>query len=94
MATERLTQNPHLEIIPDHTAGPHYDAIRTILTNTGITNEQAIETLNTSWTLAHEECIQAWNLQAIEDEALLQEEQRLAQEQEDCAQRELELENE
>ena len=40
--------------------------------------------------------MQAWNLQVIEDEAIMQEEQRLAQEQEDqqWAQRELELENE
>ena len=75
MAAERITQNPHLEIIPDH-AGPHYDAIRTILINTGITNDQAIETLNTSWTLSHEEYVQAWNLQVIEDEAILQEERR------------------
>lgn len=73
MAAESITQNPHLEIIPDH-AGPHYDAIRTIPINTGITNEQAIKTLNASWMLSHEECIQAWNLQTIEDKALLQEE--------------------
>ena len=38
MAAERITQNPHLEIVPDH-AGPHYDAIRTILINTSITND-------------------------------------------------------
>jgi len=56
MAAERITQNPHLEAVPDH-AGPFYDAIRTILVNTGITNEQAIETLNASWTLSHEERI-------------------------------------
>ena len=95
MAAERITQNPHLEINPDH-AGPHYDTIRTILINTGITNDQAIEILNASWTLSHEECVQAWNLQVIEDEVILQEERRLAQEQEDQqrAQRELELKNE
>ena len=95
MAAERINQDPHLEVVPDH-AGPHYDAIRTILINSGITNEQAIETLNASWTLSHEEHMQAWNLQVIEDEAIMQEEQRLVQEQEDQqrAQRELELENE
>ena len=58
MAAERITQNPHLEVILDH-AGPHYNAISTIPINTGITNEQAVKTLNVSWTLSHEECIQA-----------------------------------
>ena len=82
MAAERLTQNPHLEIIPDH-AGPYYDDIRTILVSTGITNEQAVGTLNASWTHSHKERIVAWDLQIIEDEALLQEEWCLAQEQED-----------
>ena len=52
MAVEGITQNPHLKIIPDH-AGPHYDAIQTILINTGITNKQAVETLNASWTHSH-----------------------------------------
>ena len=73
MAAERINQDPHLEVIPDH-AGWQYDTIRAILINTGITNEQAIETLNASWTLSHEECMQAWNLQVIEDEAIMQEE--------------------
>ena len=95
MAAERITQNPHLQIIPNH-ARTHYDNLQTILVNTGITNEQAVETLNASWTRSHEECILAWDQQIIEDEAVLQEEQRLTQEQEDQlpAQRELELENE
>lgn len=95
MAAERITQNPHLEALPDH-AGPHYDAIRALLVNTGITDEQAVQTLNTSWTRSHEERIQAWDQQVIEDAAAQEEEQRLAQEQEDQqrAQRELELENE
>ena len=46
-------------------------------------------------TLSHEECMQAWNLQVIEDKAIMQEEWRLTQEQEDQqqAQRELELKN-
>ena len=94
MAAERINQDPHLEVVLDH-AGLHYNTIRTILINTGITNEQAIETLNASWTLSHEEHMQAWNLQVIKDEAIMQEERRLAQEQEDQqqAQRELEIEN-
>ena len=95
MAVERITQNPHLEIIPNHT-GPHYDELQTILVNTGITNEQAVEALNASWTHSHEERILAWDQQVIQDEAALQEELQLAQELEDQqrAQRELEIENE
>jgi actin-related protein len=92
MAAETITQNPHLDVIPDH-AGPHYDDIRTILVNTGITNEQAIKTLNVSWTRSHEERIQAWDQQVIKDEAALKEER---QEQEDQlrAERKQELKNE
>ena len=95
MATERIKQNPHLEVIPSHT-GPHYNDIQTILVNTSNTDEQAVETLNASWTHSHKECIWIWDQQVTEDEATQQEEQRLAQEQEDqlCAQKELELENE
>lgn len=95
MAAERITQNPHLETVPNH-AGPHYDAIRALLVNTGITDEQAVQTLNTSWTRSHEERIQAWDQQVMEDAATQEEERRLAQEQEDQQrmQRELELENE
>ena len=94
MAAERITQNPHLEIIPNH-AGPHYNDIQTVLVNTGITDEQAVKTLNTSWTHSHKECIRIWDRQVAEDEATQQEEQCLAQEQEDqlCAQKGLELEN-
>jgi len=95
MPAERVTQDPHLETAPDH-AGPHYDAVRALLVTTGINNEQAVQTLNTSWTHSHEERIQAWDQQVLEDVAAQEEEQRLAQEQEDQqrAQRELELENE
>ena len=95
MAAERIARNPHFDTIPDH-AGPHYNAIRTILVNTGITNEQAVKTLDTSWINSQEERIQAWDQQVLEDEAAHQEERRLAQEQDDQqrAQQELELENE
>jgi hypothetical protein len=95
MAAERITQNLHLETIPNH-AGPHYDAIWALLVNTGITDEQAVQTLNTSWTRSHEERIQAWDQQVMEDAATQEEERHLAQEQEDQQrmQRELELENE
>lgn len=57
MAAARLTQNPHLEDIPDH-AGPHYIVVRTALINSGMTEEEAVQSLNTSWTLVHDERIQ------------------------------------
>ena len=77
MELERLTQNPHLDNILDH-AGPHYNAIRTILVNTGIFNQEAIETLNASWTLSHQEHIQAWDQQVAEDKVAQQEQWCLA----------------
>lgn len=95
MAAERLVQNPHLETLPNHTA-PHYNEIRAVLVTTGITDEQAVHTLDTSWTRSHDERIQIWDQQVLDDAAAQEEERRLAQEQEDQqrAQRELELENE
>ena len=74
MELERLTQNPHLDNIPDH-ARQHYDTVRAILVNTGISNKEAIKTLNASWTLSHQERIQTWDLQVAEDE-VAQHEQR------------------
>ena len=95
MAAERLTQNPHLEAIPDH-AGPHYDPVCTILVNAGQTEEQAIQTLNTTWTQQHEDRVQAWDQQVAEDARIQEEEQWAIQELEDQqrAHRDLELANE
>ena len=70
---ERITQNPHLETVPDH-AGPHYDPIHALLVTMGITNKQAVQMLNTSWTCSHEEQIQAWDQQVIDDVAAQEEE--------------------
>ena len=42
---ERITHNPHLEIMPDH-AGPHYDVLRNTLTQNGMTVEQAVQALD------------------------------------------------
>ena len=66
MAAVRLTQNPHLEGIPDH-AGPHYIVVCTALVNSGMTEEEAVQSLNTSWTLVHDEQIQIWDQQVIDD---------------------------
>lgn len=86
MDVERITQNPHLERVPDH-AGPHYDPIRALLVNAGQTEEQAVQTLNASWTHDHEERIRAWDQQVADDARVQEEERRFAQEQEDqdCA---------
>ena len=66
------------------------------MVNTCISNEEAIKTLNASWTLSHQEHIQAWDQQVTEDEVAQQEQWCLTQEQEyqTWAQQELELENE
>ena len=94
MAAARLTQNPHLEGILDH-AGPHYIIVHTALINSGMTKEEAVQSLNTSWTLVHDEQIQTWDQQIIDDNQAQEEERRNIQEQEDqlCAQKEQELES-
>lgn len=93
MEAERIIHNPHLDTIPDH-AGTHYDAIRTILVGTGLTNAEAIQSLDTSWTRVHEERIQVWDQQVIDDARDQEEQRRLAQEQEDQQRAQLELERE
>ncbi|KAF8805450.1 hypothetical protein BYT27DRAFT_7213323 [Phlegmacium glaucopus] len=63
---ERIINNPHLEVRPDH-AGPHYNVLRNILTQNGMTLEQAIQALNESWTQNHDERVQRWDQQVIDD---------------------------
>jgi hypothetical protein len=65
---DRVVNNPHLEVIPDH-AGPHYDVLRTTLTQNGVTEEEAIQALNNSWTLGHDARTAAWDLQVENDAA-------------------------
>lgn len=74
---DRITQDPSLEVIPDH-AGPFYDAIRTTLIQNGMTAEQAIEALNASWNQNHEARIQRWNQQVVDDANAEEEAQRQA----------------
>ena len=66
---DRILHNPHLEIIPDH-AGPHYDGLRGILVQNGLTAEQALQALNASWTQNHAARALAWDQQVANDEAL------------------------
>jgi hypothetical protein len=66
----RIVHNPHLEIIPDH-AGPHYDGLRAVLTQHGMTPEQATQALNDSWTQNHAARVQAWD-QQVEDDAAVE----------------------
>jgi hypothetical protein len=65
---ERILNDPHLEIMPDH-AGPHYEVLRGALTGNGMTPEQAIQALNDSWTQNHDARVQAWDQQVENDAA-------------------------
>ena len=62
-----IIHNPHLEVIPDH-AGPHYDVLRNLLMQNGMTPEEAVQALNNSWTQSHAARVQAWD-QQVENEA-------------------------
>ncbi|KAF8806829.1 hypothetical protein BYT27DRAFT_7211856 [Phlegmacium glaucopus] len=63
---ERIIHNPHLEVMPDH-AGPHYNILRDVLTQNGMTVEQAVQALNNSWIQNHDERVQRWDQQVIDD---------------------------
>jgi hypothetical protein len=65
---ERIIHDPNLEVVPDH-AGPHYDVLRTALTQHGMTLEQAIQALNDSWNQNHVARVQAWEQQVENDAA-------------------------
>jgi len=78
---DRILQDPRLEVLPNH-AGPHYNGIRQVLLNTGLTVEQAVQTLNNSWTQSREERIQAWDQQVANDNNAAEEARLLLQEQE------------
>jgi hypothetical protein len=76
---ERIAQDPHLEVLPNH-AGPHYDNIQNLFINTGLTLEQAIQPLDDSWTQTHDEWAQAWDQQVLNDNNVAEEAQHLLQE--------------
>lgn len=78
---DRIPKDPCLEVLLDHT-GPHYNDIRLLLLNTGLTLEQAIQSLNDSWTQTRDKPIQAWDQQVLADNNEAEEAQRLLQEEE------------
>jgi hypothetical protein len=65
---DRIVNDPHLEVIPDH-AGPHYDVLRNVLAQNGMNLEQAVQALNESWTQNHTARVQAWDQQVANDAA-------------------------
>jgi hypothetical protein len=91
----RIETDPGLEILPDHTS-PDYLALRTVLIDTGLTVDEAVERLNTTWTQGHNTRVGAWNHQVEEDAQAEEERQRamLEQEEEIRLQREREEEAE
>ena len=92
---ERITQNPHLEVLPDHMA-VHYDAIQDLMVNAGLSAEEVVQSLNNSWVCGHKERIRLWDRQIAEDLRIEEEECQCLLEQEDllCIQKEQDLENE
>ncbi|KAF8798396.1 hypothetical protein BYT27DRAFT_7151212, partial [Phlegmacium glaucopus] len=52
--------------MPDH-AGPHYNVLRNALTQNGMNAEQAVQALNDSWTQNHNDRVQRWDQQVIND---------------------------
>ncbi|KAF8817296.1 hypothetical protein BYT27DRAFT_7247519 [Phlegmacium glaucopus] len=52
--------------MPDH-AGPHFNVLRNALMQNGLTIKQAIQAINDSWTQTHNERVQRWDQQVIDD---------------------------
>ena len=68
---DRIINDPHLEIIPDH-ADAHYNVHRNALTQNGMTADEALQALNDSWTQNHAARVQGWDLQVENDAAAAQ----------------------
>jgi hypothetical protein len=85
---DRIPQDPCLEILPNH-AGLHYNDICQLLINTGLALEQAIQSLDDSWTHSCDEQIQAWDQQVLDNNIAAEEAQCLHLEEEQlCRQQE------
>ncbi|KAF8805345.1 hypothetical protein BYT27DRAFT_7258455 [Phlegmacium glaucopus] len=78
---DRIAQDPNLETIPNH-ASPHYNALRGLLVGTGLSQEEAVLSLNQTWLDTHDERVAAWNLQVQEGTQALDEARNIAEEQE------------
>ena len=78
-----IERNPGLEVCPNF-ASPHYDPLRTLITNTGATEQEAIAQLAEAWSQENQARKEAWEWQVEEDQQAVNEE--------DCLTRELEQE--
>ena len=79
----KIAHDPHLEAVPDH-AGPHYNVLHNTLTQNGMSVEEAVQALDTSWNLNHDANIQAWDQQVAEDVATLEAQRQLQQQEEEA----------
>jgi len=89
----RIEQDPNLEVRPDH-AGPHYTAVRNQLVGAGLTEDQAIASLNESWDLGHQERLAEWNTQVETERQAREDDERRALEQAEEARKKQEEEEE
>lgn len=77
----RIERDPHLEVCPDFSTA-HYNALRTLIVNTGATAEEATGQMRQAWELQNAEKRELWILQAEADKQARDEVERLAKEQE------------
>jgi len=68
--------------MPDH-AGSHFDILCNALTQNRMTIDQAVQALNESWTLNHNEQVLRWNQQELDDANTAEELQRQLQQEEE-----------
>jgi hypothetical protein len=54
-----IKRDPRLKVCPDF-AGPHYDPLHTLITNTGATEEEAVAQLTQVWNLENYTRKEAW----------------------------------
>ena len=89
---ERILQDPHLKVMPDHSS-PHHAILQAALTQNGMSEEEAMQMINNSWTQAHNKHILLWDQQVANNAEILklqqEEEQQCAAQQ--AREKELEL---
>ncbi|KAF8172734.1 hypothetical protein BJ912DRAFT_1079837 [Pholiota molesta] len=64
---DRLEHDPNLDACPDFSSN-HYEAMRALMRNNELTNEQAIEALTQAWTLQNQELRERWAHQVEQDQ--------------------------
>lgn len=76
---KRILHDPHLETTVD--CGPHHAVLRAALTQSGMSEYEAILAINNSWTQVHNDCIALLDQQVADDAGAFRQQQQREEQQ-------------